>query len=103
MGTSNTTTCATENRRACMRRVTVGIICALLLGIGFSALGGFMAGDFASINEDTEQTYLVTLPDDEDMLRTLSQQLMTSSEGGEASALSEIAPAAGAPLGTFGE
>lgn len=101
--TASKNTCTTENRAACLRRVTVGVIVALVLGIGFSALGGFMAGDFASIEENAEQTYLVTLPDDEEMLRTLSQQLMTGPEGAEASALSEIAPAAGAPLGTFGE
>ncbi len=98
-----TSTCCPATPRACLRRVTMGVMVALVLGVGSAAVGGYLFGDFASVGDDLAQkTYLVTLPDDEDMLRNLSQQLM-SAEGSEASALSEIAPAAGEPLGTLAE
>ena len=89
--------------RANVRRVVFGVAIVLVLGLGFSAVGGYMVGDFASFNEPpSEKTYLVSMPDDEELLKSLSQQL-TAIEGSEASTLNSIAPAAGSPLGTIGE
>lgn len=89
--------------RAHLHRVALGVVVALTLGIGFAALSGHMVGDFASFSEPpSEKTYLVTLPDDQELLRSLSEQL-TAVEGSEASTLNNIAPAAGSPLGTLGE
>ncbi len=90
-------------KRANLRHVGFGVVVALALGIGFASLGGYMVSDFASFSEPpSAKTYLVTLPDDEELLRNLSQQL-TAVEGSEASSLNSIAPAAGSPLGTLGE
>lgn len=89
--------------RANLRRMGFGVAVALVLGLGFSAVGGYMFGDFASFNEPpSEKTYIVTLPDDEELLRHLSRQL-TAVDGTEASTLNAIAPAAGSPLGTIGD
>lgn len=89
--------------RKAMGRVAFGVVIALALGVGFSALGGYMVGDFASFTEPpSEKTYLVNLPDDENLLRDLSNQLM-STQSAEASSLNNIAPAAGSPLGSFSE
>lgn len=96
-------TVCTAIKRANMRHICFGIVAALALGVGFSSLGGYMVSDFASFSEPpSEKTYLVTLPDDEELLRNLSTQL-TAVEGSEASTLNSIAPAAGSPLGTLGE
>ena len=97
-----TSNCPTITR-ANVRRVVLGVAVALVLGLGFSAVGGYMFGDFASFNEPpNEKTYLVSMPDDEELLKSLSEQL-TAIEGSEASTLNTIAPAAGSPLGTIGE
>lgn len=95
-------TCPTLTR-ANLRRVAFGVAIALVIGLGFSAMGSYMVGDFASFSEPpSEKTYLVSMPDDEELLKSLSQQL-TAIEGSEASTLNSIAPAAGSPLGTIGE
>lgn len=89
--------------RANLRRVGFGVVIALVLGFGVSTLGGYMVADFASFSEPpSDKTYLVSMPDDEELLKSLSRQL-TAAEGSEASTLNTIAPAAGSPLGTIGE
>lgn len=97
-----TASCTTRSR-AYLGRVACGVAVALALGVGFSALGASLVGDFTSFSEPpSEKTYLVTLPDDESLLRDLSQQMM-STHSSEAGSLNSIAPAAGSPLGTLGE
>lgn len=101
MTASPKTTSCTLQPRAGLGRVICGVVVALALGIGFSALGASVVGDFTSFSEPpSEKTYLVTLPDDENLLRDLSQQ-MTNANG--AGSLNDIAPAAGSPLGTLGD
>ncbi len=100
--TQNTTTCP-ATPRACLRRIGLGVVAAVAVGISFAALGGYIVGDFASVSEPVaEKTYLVSMPEDEALLRSLSEQLMTTSSA-EAETLNTIAPAAGSPLGTLSE
>lgn len=96
--------------RACAnwRRVALGASLALFIGFTAAALGGVLVSDFTDTQLATVETassQTVTLSGaatNEDMLRTLSQQLSSTSDS-EASSLNDLAPAAGAPLGTFAE
>ena len=89
--------------RTSWRRMAVWAFAALVLGMGFAAASSYVIGDFLAAQDDSaSQVYLVSVPAEEDMLRHLSAELM---QGGEAdpTALSDIAPAAGEPLGTLGQ
>lgn len=84
-------------------RLGLGVVVALLLGLGGAMMTGMLIKDFAGSERENalaEQTYFTAIAEDEDLLRALSQQLLRSAEG-EAQMLNDIAPAAGAPLGRF--
>lgn len=80
-------------------RLFVGAVVALALGLGLATLGSFLVSDFVTVSDaDGAPAYLVSLPDDEDMLRQLSADLARGISDDPA-VLGDIAPAAGAPLG----
>lgn len=94
-------TTSPQTPRPCFRRLALSAVAALALGVVFAVAGGYALGTFIPAQETTgNAVYLSSIPAEEDMLRTLSEQLMQA-DGADATALSDIAPAAGEPLGTF--
>ncbi len=87
--------------RPTWRRLAVWAVLSLGLGIGFAAASGYVISDFVTVQQEgAENVYLVSVPAEEEMLRSLSAELMQGEES-DAITLSDIAPAAGEPLGSL--
>lgn len=82
-----------------MLRLCGGVVFSLAVGVALAVTGARMVSGISQFGVDTRtpQADVAQLPQD-DLLRQLSQEL-AATNGSDAHALSEIAPAAGAPLG----
>lgn len=82
-----------------MTKLSLSCLTALALGIGAMTMGVAAYRHFSTAAAPLETAYIVNMPQDEDMLRELSRQLMAGTDvAGEEEELARIAPAAGAPL-----
>lgn len=82
-----------------MTRLCGGVVFSLVVGVALAVTGARMISGISQFGVDTRSTQadMAQLPQD-DLLRQLSQEL-AATNGSDAQSLSEIAPAAGAPLG----
>jgi hypothetical protein len=83
-------------------RVILGTVAAVAVGVGIVVFAINGLEKLGSEGEKPAETaYIVRLPQDEDLLRELSRQLMAGTDvEGEAVGFNEIAPAAGQHLTT---